>query len=307
MAWPSVTFPMILTPETRQELEQLCALLQGYLAQQHKDDGSHGDITADSLEVSGNAEIGGDLTVEGDVTLGTVQSPLVVEAVSSVSNDADVVLIPVSTGGGNGRVTLRALGGVTLNDFFLDLLDGSGAARFRFNSRQNTLQLPSEAIGTGAVSGPGIIIDRNSSGSGAAGFLRLMNRDASSARSIWTDANGVLRRGDAAPTESGSVSDTSGDAFALTTGGSVSVPNATPTTLLSVTAAGCYHVYAYHPGASSIYLSAATVMSDGNGFYRITPDDGAGLALTLSGANVQATQSSGGSLTVVWSSIRQAQ
>jgi hypothetical protein len=69
LAYPSVTFTEILSASTRQELEQFTALLQGYLSQQHKEDGSHEDVTADTLETTGAAEIGGALTVADTLTV----------------------------------------------------------------------------------------------------------------------------------------------------------------------------------------------------------------------------------------------
>lgn len=116
------------------------------------------------------------------------------------------------------------------------------------------------------------------------------------------------------------ISEESGDVIALTAGGTVglrvntqgvntvtgsqSVNSGVATTLFSVTTKGLYEVFAYYGGASAIYLSAARVMSDGAGFYRATFDNGAGLTLSLSGSNVQATQSSGGALTIQYRFLR---
>jgi len=69
MAFPSVTWSQLLEPGARQEAEQFAALVQGYLSVQHKDDGSHGDITADSLTVTGDATIDGDITGGADLTI----------------------------------------------------------------------------------------------------------------------------------------------------------------------------------------------------------------------------------------------
>lgn len=50
MPGPSVTFPMQLPPQVRRELESLLAqLLEGYLYIEHKDDGTHANITADTV------------------------------------------------------------------------------------------------------------------------------------------------------------------------------------------------------------------------------------------------------------------
>lgn len=115
-------------------------------------------------------------------------------------------------------------------------------------------------------------------------------------------------------------SEESGDVIAFTAGGTVglrvntqgvntvtgsqSVNSGVATTLFSVTTKGLYEVFAYYGGASAIYLSCGRVMSDGAGYYRATFDNGAGLTLSLSGSNVQATQSSGGALTIQYRFVR---
>jgi hypothetical protein len=69
VAYPSVTFTEMLSNATRAELEQFTALLQGYLSAEHNEDGEHTDISAESIEVSGDAEVTGDLTVTGDADI----------------------------------------------------------------------------------------------------------------------------------------------------------------------------------------------------------------------------------------------
>lgn len=69
MAFPAVTWANLLDPGTRQEAEQFASLVQGYLSTQHKDDGSHGDITADSLTTTGDITAGGDLIGEADLSI----------------------------------------------------------------------------------------------------------------------------------------------------------------------------------------------------------------------------------------------
>ena len=66
MAYPSLTFAELLSSATRAELEQFVSLLQGYLSQQHKEDGSHSDVTADSLDVSGDISADGTITADAD-------------------------------------------------------------------------------------------------------------------------------------------------------------------------------------------------------------------------------------------------
>lgn len=70
MAWPSLTWGNLLPSAVRQEWEQFTALLQGYLSTQHRDDGTHLHITAESIVVGdatgGNTGVG-TINVAGDV------------------------------------------------------------------------------------------------------------------------------------------------------------------------------------------------------------------------------------------------
>lgn len=65
------------------------------------------------------------------------------------------------------------------------------------------------AWGTGAITGASVRVGRNSSGSGAAGWIDFVDKSGVT-NAVWCDGTGDLRIGTAAPTESGSVSDTSG-------------------------------------------------------------------------------------------------
>jgi hypothetical protein len=75
-------------------------------------------------------------------------------------------------------------------------------------STANTVWVYGGAFGAGAVGGPTLVMDRNSSGSGAASRLVLSER-GSTLRYFWVDA-GLLRIHTAGPTESDSVSHTAG-------------------------------------------------------------------------------------------------
>jgi hypothetical protein len=83
-------------------------------------------------------------------------------------------------------------------------LDGA----LRINLRQSGILIEPRAAGTGAVAGSNIEIAQNTSGSGAAGTLRLRNRSGVPS-GLWVEA-GLLRVGSSFPTESDSVSHTSG-------------------------------------------------------------------------------------------------
>jgi hypothetical protein len=88
--------------------------------------------------------------------------------------------------------------------------------------------------------------------------------------------------------------------------GTVSANHATATTILTVpAAAGLHIVFATVAGSGSAanYTAFATVLVEG-ATARIATNDGALLTLTLSGLNVQATQSSGVSQTVTYRSLR---
>lgn len=79
---------------------------------------------------------------------------------------------------------------------------------------------------------------------------------------------------------------------------------ATATTLFDAVGNGLYRVVAFLPDAGAAnYAAFADVVSEGTNA-RIVANNGALLTLTLSGTNVQATQSSGADAAVAWSYLR---
>lgn len=81
--------------------------------------------------------------------------------------------------------------------------------------------------------------------------------------------------------------------------GTVSATNATATTIFAANKTGRCEVTAYiTSGDAASYTAAATVLTEGNGAARIIANNGGMLTLTLSGLNVQVTQSSGATQTV---------
>lgn len=76
MSFPTFNDVADFSAPQQTQLQQHDSYLQGYLGVQHKDDGSHGDVTADSLHlVKGNPTTGtatgtGNLTVDGTTTMG---------------------------------------------------------------------------------------------------------------------------------------------------------------------------------------------------------------------------------------------
>ena len=94
---------------------------------------------------------------------------------------------------------------------------------------------------------------------------------------------------------------------ARTASGSVSAATAVATTIFSITAAltGRYEVVALvgFSGAPAQYTAIATIIWDGNGS-RVVANNGTNLTITISGSNVQITQTSGSTQTVSWSFLR---
>jgi hypothetical protein len=74
-----------------------------------------------------------------------------------------------------------------------------------------------------------------------------------------------------------------------------SVASATPTTIFTVHATdpALYTVYAYVPGEGAGYQATARCAHDGNALFRIGGEDGAKIAITVSGMNIQAEQTKG--------------
>lgn len=56
-----------LPPEVVQELDQLVVGIRSYLFGEHNEDGSHASVTALDLDVAGDAIIGGDVSIDGNL------------------------------------------------------------------------------------------------------------------------------------------------------------------------------------------------------------------------------------------------
>lgn len=80
---------------------------------------------------------------------------------------------------------------------------------------------------------------------------------------------------------------------------SVSATTAVATTAFSATAAGRYDVVAYISNLGTAYTAFSTVVSDGTNA-RLSSSNGANLTITLSGTDVQVTQTSGSTQTVAF-------
>ena len=69
MSFPTLTNPEWLENATREELEALISQIQGYLNIEHKSDGSHEHVTADSVTVNETATgAGGTVSAEKNIT-----------------------------------------------------------------------------------------------------------------------------------------------------------------------------------------------------------------------------------------------
>jgi hypothetical protein len=89
-----------------------------------------------------------------------------------------------------------------------------------------------------------------------------------------------------------------------TSGDTGSIATATPTTIFSALSAGRYDVAAWiASGGASDYTAFATVVSEGAAA-RIVSNNGAKLTVTISGTNVQVTQTAGTNKTVNWSYLK---
>lgn len=74
-----------------------------------------------------------------------------------------------------------------------------------------------------------------------------------------------------------------------------SVPSLTPTTAftLSLTEKALYEVYSFVPGIGGFYMNSCRIGCDGTALAKIGGEAGAGMFITVSGANIQVEQNSG--------------
>lgn len=92
--------------------------------------------------------------------------------------------------------------------------------------------------------------------------------------------------------------------FAYTNAGNIATTTAVPVTLFTA-ALGRYDLTAFvaFSGGTPQYTSFATVICDGSGA-RIVSNNGTNLTITLSGLDIQATQTSGSNQTIYWTCLR---
>jgi hypothetical protein len=128
-----------------EELDQLLIDVDAYLLVEHKGDGSHSDVTADSVTVENDVTAGGDGTFDGNVTA-----------------DADGTAVEIGNGVGGG------------GDYF-----GAPGIRFTYSSTHDWAVLLGDNNYSGA-SRPGMIWHDppNVAATGTAGFLALYRSTA---------------------------------------------------------------------------------------------------------------------------------
>jgi hypothetical protein len=73
-----------------EELDGIIAQFTGLWNVQHKDDGSHSNVTADSLDVTGDLEVGGDLEVARNLLVGGAELTFAQPGSIAVAGDVEV-------------------------------------------------------------------------------------------------------------------------------------------------------------------------------------------------------------------------
>ena len=90
MAFPTMGPLDGLAERVLSSFQDLYAQLEGWLRIEHHEDGTHADISADSLTVEGDIEGGGDGTFDGNVTADADSEPVIAGLLTAVSNTRQV-------------------------------------------------------------------------------------------------------------------------------------------------------------------------------------------------------------------------
>ena len=270
-----------------------------------------GPATSGTTQSAGSLRIGAAST-NGIMDMGTAGSYSWIQPTnaSNLATNYDLVLNPNGGNVGVG-VTPSAWGGNTkamqLGDYaaiFSNTANGSAnismnASFDGTNWKYKNSNWPANY--SSQINGQHQWWNAPSSGAGGAGTT------ATFTQAMTLDASGNLLVGTTSTAGSSSNATALVLGGARTANGSVSATTAVATTIFSITAAltGRYEVVALigFSGAPAQYTAIATIIWDGNGS-RVVANNGANLTITISGSNVQITQTSGSTQTVSWSFLR---
>lgn len=184
----------------------------GFLIE-HAEDGTHGDVTADSVTAD---SVTTDTATVDSVTAGTVTA----DEVNVIGSLGTLSLTP--DGGNLGGILTNSAVFETDNAAGLSIAATTSAAPILFYAggtlklaelslaaSGSFLGMSNQAFGTGAVAGPNLYVGYNTSGNGAPGTLLLFAKNGAGYY-VWADTTGDLRIGTGPPEEDGTPSDTSG-------------------------------------------------------------------------------------------------
>lgn len=275
-------------PGLNRAIDFICARANEVFSQQHDNEtGAHTTITGESIDLTGDAAFGGNVT-----------------------------------GGGAGPHTF---GGDVIARLGSGVESGIGALL----TVDGTALLPAEAIRNGLLVGGvanGMFLEwRAAAAPFTSGFeLRFWNLPFSTTSAVWRLGNisGVPTLLDGGVTRiaigGGSRPLLTIDAFTATlgtansgSGATASTASGTPVTLFAVSAGATTTVALYHVRAglgtnsndAANYGAFATIAVEGTSA-RIVSNDTPNMTITLSGLNVQATQSSGVASVILWTALK---
>lgn len=297
MPFPNFSFLQELPTQVARELSGFAARLFGWLSAQHKEDGSHGAMTADSLTLTADTVTG----ATGDIDSGGGSINMTGTDASSVGGDF------TANEGGAYETEIGFVGSNTANDGTLGaginltgtwvVVDNSGAPTDRRLSITDlaTGMTPFIARKFGASNDyyiqPGYV-------SRGAGMTASLGNPNDSFSTGWWDnlytVAGTIGTASLSTANSGS-------------GVTASTASGTPVTLLTVSAGATTSVALYvvraglgsNSNDAANYGAYAIVAVEGTSA-RIVASNTPNMTITLSGLNVQGTQSSGLASAIVW-------
>lgn len=190
------------------ELDSLVAGVQAGWGVEHTVSGTHGNVTATSVSVSGRVitDATGTIAFRDGTGLDTAWPTIARESATRIVVNGGIKTAGYSAGlyledvfypGNTSKVhaLIKSFDLVYLNEPTRGNYAAWSASTGEFN-------MLSGALGTGSVAGPCLNAGRNSSGSGAPGSVGLIDK-GNTARYLFFDSTGALRQHTAKPTESG--------------------------------------------------------------------------------------------------------